>query len=136
LNPVFVDTGAFYALADRRDPAHSSAREFYGSSTVPFITTDFIFAETMSLITRQLGKKTAVTFGKALLESTRCRMEEVSGEVRRAAWGLFTEQLDKEYDWIDCMSFKFMDAFGIDKVFGFDRHFVQYGFELLPQIGS
>jgi predicted nucleic acid-binding protein len=136
LKPVFVDTGAFYALANRKNPVHSSAREFYRSSAAPFITTDFIFAETMPLMTKRLGKTSAVTFGKALLESTRCRIEEVSAEVRGAAWELSAEQPDKEYDWIDCISFKFMESFAIESVFGFDRHFVQYGFELLPSAES
>jgi predicted nucleic acid-binding protein len=133
LKPVFVDTGAFYALADRKDPAHGPAKEFYASSRLSFLTTDFIFAETMSLLTKRLGKKAAVRFGAALRGSKRIQIEEPAFELREASWELFSKQLDKEYDLIDCISFKLMEAYGIEKVFGFDRHFVQYGFQLVPE---
>jgi predicted nucleic acid-binding protein len=41
-------------------------------------------------------------------------------------------QLDRDYDLIDCLSFATMEAFGARDVFGFDRHFAQHGFRLLP----
>jgi predicted nucleic acid-binding protein len=127
-----VDTGAFYALADRKDPAFSRAKHFYEESTAALISTDFIFAETMSLLTKRLGKRIAVPFGQGIRNSSRFRIEEATTEVREAAWKLFVRQLDKDYDLIDCISFAMMEAFGIREVFGFDRHFSQYGFRLLP----
>ena len=129
---VFVDTGAFYALADRSDPAHSRARRFYKECASSLITTDFIFAETMSLMTKRLGKKTSVRFGRGILGSPAIRIEEPSSPVREAAWSIFSRQLDKDYDLIDCISFSIMEAFGIREAFGFDQHFRQYGFRLLP----
>jgi len=132
LRLIFVDTGAFYALADRKDPAHSRARRFYKECKGSYLTTDFIFAETMSLMTKRLGKETSVAFGQGILSSPAIRIEEPSVPVREAAWSIFSQQLDKDYDLIDCISFSIMDAFGIREAFGFDRHFRQYGFQLLP----
>jgi predicted nucleic acid-binding protein len=132
---LFIDTGGFYALADRRDPAHARARRFYETCERPCVTTDYIFAETMSLLTKRLGKRVAVTFGDGLRRSHRIRLEEVAPEMREAAWTLFSTQLDKGYDLIDCTSFAFMDASSIRDAFGFDRHFVQYGMRLLPDDG-
>lgn len=129
---VFADTGAFYALADRRDPAHPRARRFYASSSASFVTTDFVFAETMSLLTKRLGKSLAVRFGEGIRCSGRVRIDEVPPEVREAAWALFSTQLDKDYDLIDCTSFGMMAALGIREAFGFDRHFQQHGLHLLP----
>jgi predicted nucleic acid-binding protein len=108
------------------------AREFYESRDRTFLTTDFIFAETMSLITKRLDKRTAVRFGSGIRESRRFRIEEPSPEIQEAGWALFMGQLDKDYDLIDCLSFAMMEAFGAREVFGFDRHFAQYGFRLLP----
>ena len=45
---------------------------------------------------------------------------------------LFTTHLDKDYDLIDCLSFAMMDAFGVREAFGFDRHFIQHGYRLVP----
>jgi predicted nucleic acid-binding protein len=66
LRLLFADTGAFYALADRRDPAHNRARRFYEDSDALFLTSDFVFAETMSLLTKRLGKRLAVDFGQGI----------------------------------------------------------------------
>jgi predicted nucleic acid-binding protein len=132
LKLVFADTGGFYALADRRDPAHTRAREFVENCEATFLTTDFVFAETMSLLTKRLGKDVAVKFGQALRTSRSVRIEEVPFEVREKAWQLFTKHGDKEYDLIDCISFSMMEKFRIREAFGFDRHFTQHGFDLLP----
>lgn len=130
---VFVDTGAFYALADRRDPAHLRAKRFIETLDSGLLTTDFIFAETMSLLTKRLGKAIAVTFGQGIRSSPTFRIEEATPKVREDAWRLFAGQRDKDYDLIDCISFSIMDSFRIRDAFGFDRHFVQYGFRLLPE---
>jgi uncharacterized protein len=132
LKPVFADTGGFYALADRRDPAHARARKFVENCESIFLTTDFVFAETMSLLAKRLGKDVAVKFGAALRTSPSVRIEEVPFEVREKAWLLFSAQGDKNYDLIDCISFAMMEKFRIRQAFGFDRHFTQYGFDLLP----
>jgi predicted nucleic acid-binding protein len=132
LKTVFADTGGFYALADRRDPAHSRAREYFDSCDAVLMTTDFVFAETMSLLTKRLGKGVAVRFGQALRTSRSVRIEEVPFQVREKAWQLFAGQGDKDYDLIDCISFAMMERFRAQEVFGFDRHFTQYGFDLFP----
>jgi len=128
-----VDTGAFYALADRRDPAHLRARKFLDGCNATLVTTDFIFAETMSLLTKRLGKAVSVAFGKGIRDSSRFRLEEPSPQVREEAWRLFAEHGDRDYDLIDCISFATMESLHIRDVFGFDRHFKQYGFHLLPE---
>lgn len=129
---AFVDTGALYALADRTDQAHGRARAFHESSKVAYLTTDFVLAETMSLITKRVGKKQAVTFGEALRSSPRFRIEDASIEIRKAAWKEFASRMDKNHDLIDCISFAMMEAYEVEEVFGFDRHFAQRGFKLVP----
>ena len=86
----------------------------------------------MSLITKRLDKLTAVKFGQGIRVSSAFRIEEPGPDVKETAWKLFTSHLDKDYDLIDCLSFALMEAFAIREVFGFDRHFAQYGFDLLP----
>jgi len=128
-----VDTGAFYALADRRDPAHQHARTFFEGCSGMLITTDFIFAETMSLMTKRLSKAVAIAFGEGIRGSPTFRIEEPTPPVREQAWKLFSGHRDKEYDLIDCISFATMESLGIRDMFGFDHHFAQYGFHLLPE---
>ena len=129
---VFVDTGAFYALSDRSDPAHRRAARFYKDHKQLLVTTEYVFAETMSLLTKRLGKQIAVAFGDGIRRGTRIRVDAVAPEIREAAWSLFAGRLDKDWDLIDCTSFMFMDALGITEAFAFDRHFSQRGLRLLP----
>ena len=96
------------------------------------MTTNFVFAETMSLLTKRLGKEIAIRFGKGVRETPRVQIEEASQRVQDAAWSLFSSRTDKSYDLIDCTSFSLMQSIGIDEAFGFDRHFVQHGFSLIP----
>jgi predicted nucleic acid-binding protein len=132
LKLIFADTGGFYALADRHDPAHARARLFMEGCEAILLTTDFVFAETMSLLTKRLGKEIAITFGQALRTSPSIRIEEAGWEVREKAWKLFSLHRDKDYDLIDCITFSMMESFRIREAFGFDRHFTQHGCRLLP----
>ena len=56
---VLVDTGAWYALADRSDRRHKAAREFYErqAGTAALITTDLILAETFAVLSARLGSR-------------------------------------------------------------------------------
>lgn len=74
----------------------------------------------------------AVAFGEGIRGSPTFRIEEPTPPVREQAWKLFSGHRDKEYDLIDCISFATMESLRIRDVFGFDHHFSEYGFHLLP----
>ena len=65
---ILVDTGAWYALADRFDRHHDEAREFYGEQAPhgSLVTTAFVVAETWSLLCAHLGRHAALTFWESL----------------------------------------------------------------------
>ena len=132
MNRIFIDTSAFYALADKKDPAHRKARKFLEKINIPLVTTDFIFAETMSLITKRLGKNIAIEFGKGIKESSIIDLMFLSVEYQNLAWDLFCSQEDKEWDFIDCTCFIAMEKIGIMTAFSLDRHFAQRGFAMAP----
>ena len=54
---IFVDTGAWFAVAVRNDPDHAVAMRWLGQNSEPLITTDYVLAETATLI--RMGDKTA-----------------------------------------------------------------------------
>lgn len=130
---VFVDTSAFYALADADDPAHGRAVEFLGANhETPLVTTNLVFAETMSLISKRLGKAVAIRYGEAVRESQVFDIVTLPEEYREPAWELFRSQRDQAWDLIDCSSLVVMERFKIRQAFTFDRHFQQQGFEVVP----
>jgi len=64
-NTLFVDTGAWFALADKSDQYHSKAVKIYPkllSSYNNLKTTNLVIAETYNLIRRALGHQAAITF--------------------------------------------------------------------------
>lgn len=54
---IFVDTGAWFAVAVRNDPDHEAAMRWLGRNREPLITTDYVLAETATLI--RMRDKTA-----------------------------------------------------------------------------
>ena len=55
---IFIDTAAFYALIDARDPNHGAARltmERLRATDASLLTHEYILVETTALIQRRLG---------------------------------------------------------------------------------
>ncbi|MGI0029072.1 MAG: type II toxin-antitoxin system VapC family toxin [Nitrososphaera sp.] len=65
---IFVDTSAFYALADRSDRFHSSAKRFLETNTSVLITSNLVVHETITLVRMRLGHSAAVQFGRRLFD--------------------------------------------------------------------
>ena len=47
---VFVDTSAWYAVADARDPDHPAVSAFMQSNPLPLITTTYVLDEMLTLV--------------------------------------------------------------------------------------
>jgi len=66
---IFVDTGAWIAIADRNDQYAKIASQFYTDlihQRRNLITSDLILVETFNLLSRTIGSKTTVKFGNVL----------------------------------------------------------------------
>lgn len=131
----FVDTTAWCAIYDKDDEYHQQAKSFLKNiSSKPFclITSDYVFAETITLIRARVGHSKAVVFGKWFLKAKSVELIEVTGELRNSAWDVFIRYSDKTFSFVDCSSFVIMQELGLKQAFAFDKHFVQMGFQALP----
>ena len=135
MRDLFVDSSAFYALADRRDQSHAEALAFFRDPVVRYFTTSLVFVETMSLLTKRLGKDAALKSGNWILGSDRIHILHVDSAMQREAWRMFEGHADKDWDMVDCGSFAFMRRHGLSTAFSFDRHFAQAGFAVVPEGG-
>jgi len=81
---TFVDTSAFYALADTTDRHHSVARKVYEElvGKEELITTDYVLLECWFLISHHLGRNAALKFWDFLLSAAL----GVSRELCKEAW--------------------------------------------------
>jgi predicted nucleic acid-binding protein len=126
---VFVDTGAWYALADASDRHHAEARRFYlaEASHRRLMTTDLVVSETWTLISAHLGRPAALTFWNTL-RTTRTPTVTIEAVDLEAAWRIVQAFGDQDFSFTDCTSFAVMERLGIDEAFAFDTHFLVYRF--------
>jgi predicted nucleic acid-binding protein len=124
--PVFVDTGAWYALQDADDRWHEAALRFFDVRP-RLITTNFVIDETITLLLRHLGHKAALVVGERLWAGELARIVRVSSADEQVAWDLFKRYDDKTFSFTDCTSFVVMERLGLQRAFSFDDHFSQTG---------
>jgi predicted nucleic acid-binding protein len=127
---VFVDTSAIYALIDRDDAEHVAAksrlRALKKARAEPVIT-NFIVAESHALLLTRLGPDVA----RSWLTSNVWHTERATeADESRARW-IVGEYVDKSFSYTDAISFAVMERLGLKKALAFDRHFTQYGWQLV-----
>jgi uncharacterized protein len=124
---IFVDTGAWYALADRSDRHHETAAAFYLAQVgrAPFVTSSLVLSETFTLLSARLGRAAAPRFWDALREA-RIDVVPVDAADLEAAWRLAQAFPDQDFSVTDCTSFAVMERLGIGDAFAFDTHFLVY----------
>lgn len=133
MNRIFVDTSAWYALVDKKDPEHSKAKIFFKENKIPLLTTNFVFDEIVTLIRFRLGLNCAKDFGLKLKNSSFVNIITIEGIDEDNAWKIFTKYQDKTFSYTDCTSFAILVRLSIKNVFCFDKHFNQYdSFNILP----
>lgn len=130
---LFVDTGGWYAYANRADPEHKAVKAALGRFRGRLVTSNFVFDEVVSLcLARRLGHAVALTVGGVLMAPQVVDLVRVTAEDERAAWRLFAERPDQGYSYTDCTSFALMRRLGITRAAALDEHFRIEGFEVIP----
>jgi len=124
---IFVDTGAWYAVADRSDRHHASATRFYNERAPAggFVTSSHVVAETWALLAAHLGRPAALTFWETLRD-LRVPILVCDPADLEAAWRIAQAFPDQDFSFTDCTSFAIMERLGIDEAFAFDGHFLVY----------
>ena len=127
---IFVDTGAWFALAVRNDPDHGTAIRWLRQNREPLITTDHVLAETATLIRMRdktaRGHRLAVRVASSILKQQSTMFQSVTLADLQKALQVFRVYSDHLFSFVDCTSFVFMERLGITCAFAFDSHFDEY----------
>jgi predicted nucleic acid-binding protein len=127
---IFVDTGAWFALAVRNDPDYVAAIAWLETNHEPLVTTDYILAETATLLRMRdktiRGHRLAVRIPTSILRGESATLEKVREEDLRRALEVFRTYRDHLFSFVDCTSFVVMERLGITHAFAFDRNFNEY----------
>ena len=134
---VFIDTSGLYALADRRDPFHTSAKKCATAlvkSATTLVLTDYIIDEACTLARVRAGAREALQLLEIAERSAAFRMVWVGVERFEAAKAFFRKHADHGYSFTDCTSFIVMHELQIRDALTTDRHFVEAGFRMLLKV--
>ncbi len=130
---ILVDTAAFYALIDARDPNHGRATSVISDlveADETLLTHEYVVVETTALVQRRLGLGALRRFVDDLLPLVEIAWvdEDLHREAREAllAAGRRTVSL------VDWTSFLVMRRHGVRRAFTFDPDFGAEGFEVVP----
>ena len=99
------------------------------------LTTNYIVAETHTLLLNRIGYATARQVLEELYKS-QTRIYRVREAEERKALEIIRTYTDKEFSLVDAISFATMERFHLTQAFAFDHHFAQYGLSLLPAMRS
>ena len=126
---MLVDTGAWYALADRSDRHHRAALAFYRTEAprARLFTTDLILAESFTLLAAHLGRASAIRFWDGLRVARIPVLPAEPVDVE-SAWRIAQGFPDQDFSVADCVSFAMMERLGVHEAFAFDAHFLVYRF--------
>jgi predicted nucleic acid-binding protein len=130
---VFVDTGAWIALALTRDPQHERALETwndlrrYGTALVSSIP---VALETFTFLDRNANRTTALAWKDSIARLPRLRLLACSGGDLSEAWSYFERREFHKLSAVDATSFVLMARTRIQTAFAFDHHFAQAGFRM------
>ena len=135
ISKVFIDTNVFVALRDETDSTHTKAVHFYEilkSNNTKFITSSDIIAESLTVISRKLGKKSATDFldGITAFAKEIFINENLHKETRK----LFRRIKSKNVSFVDCSSVITMKKNKLDTIFSFDEDFKNLGVKLVEDV--
>ena len=131
---ILLDTGFLYALADQDDDHHSRSKAVLAQVTKEdsLVLPNFLLAETHTVINKRLGPQAAKAFLNAAIQDY--HVERVTSEDEMAAHALLQEvSRSRDFSYFDAAACAVALRLGIERVFTFDRHFQQLGFEILKR---
>lgn len=134
---IFVDTGAWFALAVQNDPDHEAAVVWLRQNRTPLLTTDYILAETATPLRMRdktlRGHRLAVRIATTIRREESTILEKVTNDDLDNALRIFRTYRDHLFSFVDCTSFAVMERLNVDRTFAFDNHFDEYpGIVRLP----
>lgn len=125
---VFIDTGAFLALADNSDFSHDITTSVYQKilkQKAIVYTSNYVIDEVITLIRSRVGHDAAVAFIKGF-EISKIPVLRITEIDENLAINIFIKYRDKKFSFTDCTSFALIDRYAINAVMSLDEHFSQY----------
>ena len=134
---VFIDTSAWYGLADPGDFFHKIASSTYSTLLrrgVSFVTTNLVVAESQALILHKMHRVAAQRFLTITHANPRLQIIYATVEINTLAEALLEQYRDQNFTLTHAMSFVVMRERQLTHAFTFDHHFAIANFVLVPAV--
>ena len=131
---VFVDTGAWIALATCSDTHNQRAKHIWGhllSTGARLRTSVPVVIETFTFLERNASRDIAMLWKDALQQIPHFKILEVALTDLQASWRYFERRDIHKLSATDACSFAVMKREKIKCAFAFDHHFSTVGFQLV-----
>ncbi len=132
MNRLFVDTSAWYAFFDAKDPSHSQVSALLREWAGRILTTDYVFDEIITLVRYRAGHALAVRTGEALRQGGSCLIATAEPCDLEEAWVVFKREASQKLSFTDCVSFAVMRRLKLSLAAALDDDFRRAGFTALP----
>jgi uncharacterized protein len=131
---VFVDSGAWIALALSRDPLHLPAREQWDllhGAGAKLHTSIPVVIETFTFLDRNANRDVALAWREAVYRHRAVKILPCELRDLEQSWGYFRRADLHKLSAVDGTSFVIMKRARIRVAFAFDHHFAMVGFRLV-----
>jgi predicted nucleic acid-binding protein len=131
---VFVDSGAWIALALARDPLHSRARETWErllAAGARLHTSIPVVLETFTFLDRNAAREAALAWQESLAGVRHLKVLPCTARDLDQAWRYFERPDLHKLSATDAVSFVLMTQRKITRAFTFDAHFATAGFRIV-----
>jgi predicted nucleic acid-binding protein len=135
--PVFLDTAALLALANKRDALHrqaKTARTRLAREGRSILTTQWVLTEFLNALQRPPARTLAIQMVEQLHQSKRVQIIPSSAEDWREGYALYQNRPDKAWSLVDCISIHLCQHHSIREVFTSDHNFLQAGYLILLKV--
>jgi predicted nucleic acid-binding protein len=133
---VFVDTSAFVSLWDDKDTNRIKAINLQiklEKLDAEIYTSSDVIGETLTVISKKIGKKQAVEFAERIVNSG-VQVIFIDKYLHLETIEFFKKIKSKNISYIDCSSIVAMKNNKIQIAFSFDEHFKNMGVKLLGDV--
>jgi predicted nucleic acid-binding protein len=131
---VFVDSGAWIALALSRDPLHAQAREQWDllrGAGAKLHTSVCVVIETFTFLDRNANRDVALTWKESIYAPGVVKVLPCELRDLERSWGYFRRTGLYRLSAVDATSFAIMTRAHIRLAYTFDHHFAVAGFRMV-----
>lgn len=138
IRTIFVDADAFIALTKQDDSNHKRAKQIFEKlqdAPITFVTSNFVFAEVVTVLSQRINHETAVTFiNNMKSEDSIFQVERINEDTEEKAIQIFIEQKSKNVSFIDCANIAVVRHKDMDGIFSFDSIYRKNGIKVADDL--